>query len=722
MSFSPAPPRNGTAGVFPSLTASFLLALGLVVAGGGWVLYLADGPVSPTLIDGPFDFSSGEIVVLGDPRHPTDLACGDQQVDTADLSLCKPGQPRHIRFTYIGRQLWLQLQRGDDFGLLFVTVDDRPANLIPIQAPFPAGNGERAGRLPLYSPYEHATMRPESEWISVHRTNTAQPHTVQIQMHSGPMADILDASPAVLAVGTDLPVSFRLPYWPGLLCLILGGLALMLVLLAIDNWPLACRFPMHLARRQMRRLSHVLPTQPIELGLLAGLGILAVGLGQRDHIWWLSLLGLAMLGLAGLQRPALWLGAVLLGLPFHLFPVPLAPGFALNLVEIGAWGGLALVGLQYLRQGPDRLPQAKRGSTPAPVLLALLALALVALGSALEAQYQAQGLREWRTVFLTAVIFLGAMVTTLRMSERPEADAAIMLIMWIGGAVAIALFGYYAYLQGIFVTDVDGVRRIRGLFGSPNNLALYLERTLLVTIALFLFAQTWPRRILWASLATIQTGAFVLTFSKGGLFLGLPTGLLLLFGTVYLLRQRLHAARRVMWLLGGVAILGLLLLAPFLTTPRLAGILDWRQDFSSFVRIHLWRSGLQMFLDNWILGVGPDNFLYWYRGAYLDPAVWNEPSLNHPHNILIDLLSRLGLTGLVAGLAFWGAGFRILLRHINTSNPSPLAMGLAAAGVAGLAHGMVDTSYALPDLMLVWTLLFGLVCLQDLTKTARLLT
>ncbi len=685
--------------------------------------HLARHDTVPAATDRPSGFSTGEVAILDNQGHLIDLACGNRALDTVDWSLCEPGQPLHMRFTYSGRQLWLQLQRGNDFGLLWATVDGQPANLIPVHAAVPHGNGTRAGRLPLYSPYEQAAWRPASEWVPVHRARLAQSHAVELQIHPGPASERRPHPDlTVLAVGVDLPHASRLPVWPGLLCLIVGGTGLLLALLAVDNWPQTCRLPVHLARRLLQYWHVVLPTQPSALGLLAGLGVLAVGLGQYLDVWWLSLPGLAVLGGAGLQRPALWLGAILLGLPFYLFPVPLLPGMALNLVEIGVWGGLILASLQYLRQGPDRLPELRRSSAQATVMLALLSFVGIALFSAMEAQYRAQALREWRTVFLAALVFLGAMAATVRMSKQPEADAALMLSMWIGGAVAISLFGYYAFVQGIFVTDVDGVRRIRGLFGSPNNLALYLERTLLVSLTLFLFARAWPRRLLWAGLVAVQAGALVLTFSKGGLLLGMPAGLLFLFGTVCCLRHRLPAARRVMWLLGGVALLGLLLLAPFLNTPRFAGLLDWQQHFPSFVRTHLWRSGLQMFLDHWIWGVGPDNFLYWYRGTYLDPAVWHEPSLNHPHNFLIDLLSRLGLVGLLGGLAFFGAGFRALLRQLRRPASSPVALGLAAAGVAGLTHGLVDASYALPDLMLIWTLLFGLAGLQALPPTARRLT
>jgi hypothetical protein len=61
----------------------------------------------------------------------------------------------------------------------------------------------------------------------------------------------------------------------------------------------------------------------------------------------------------------------------------------------------------------------------------------------------------------------------------------------MAGAVAISLFSMVAWTQGIQVTDVEGVRRARGLFGSPNNLALYLERCVLVALAMLGFANSW---------------------------------------------------------------------------------------------------------------------------------------------------------------------------------------------------------------------------------------
>ena len=83
---------------------------------------------------------------------------------------------------------------------------------------------------------------------------------------------------------------------------------------------------------------------------------------------------------------------------------------------------------------------------------------------------------------------------------------------------------------------------------------------------------------------------------------------------------------------------------------------------TSFFRVALWKSTLEMIRDHPWFGVGPDNFLYAYRGRYLRPEAWQEPSLSHPHNVMLDFAARLGLIGLGMfiwmQIAFWVTAFR----------------------------------------------------------------
>lgn len=616
---------------------------------------------------------------------------------------CPPHTVWRGQFSYTGHRLWFQLARGDDPAHLSVHVGGNPASELNHRMVRRLSSGEAAGYLPLLSPFEHAFMRPEQEWVLVHVAAAPGTYPVTYEIR-GEIA--LGQGSFIQAAGVDLPFAAGWPRSPGWLLLLGGFLGLALHLLAMDPWPRVFRFPVT-AGVGLRHFGSVLIPNFL---YVQGIGVLCalvlVGVGIRTHLWWLSLPGLLGLGLIGLKRPAWWLGALLFGLPFYLHPVPLAPGFALNLIEIGVWGGAGLALLHTWHAPLAAFPA--RGIQR--VGLALLGLLLVGLFSAVDSAYPALALREWRTVFLAGFVFLLALVAILQHSRHRDQDILLLLVMWMAGAVAISLFGYYAYVEGINVTDVQGVRRVRGLYGSPNNLALYLERTVLVCLALFVFASSWRRRLLWGLALVIQGGAVLLTFSKGALLLGLPAGVLVLL--VITLRQayRWPEARRVLGLLAVAALVGIALLLPFLGTPRFAGLLNVQESFPNLVRLHLWRSGWHMFLDHWLVGAGPDNFLYLYRSFYLAPEVWNEPSLNHPHNLFIDLMSRLGILGVLGGLAFWLVGMRQLYARITEIPSNKAALGFLAAAVAGLCHGQVDASYALPDIMLVWVLLFGLWC------------
>ena len=242
---------------------------------------------------------------------------------------------------------------------------------------------------------------------------------------------------------------------------------------------------------------------------------------------------------------------------------------------------------------------------------------------------------------------------------------------------------------------------------------------MLVALAMLGFADSWKWRLAWGLSAALTAGTVLLTFSKGALFLGLPVGGLAILLAAIATRQRWPETKQLIWILAGTAVAGLAALAPFLDTPRMSGVLNWRESFPALVRVHLWRSSLAMFADHWWLGVGPDNFLYWYRSVYVTPEVWNEPSLNHPHNVVLDLLTRLGLPGLLIGLALAWAAAGGLLRQLLSVRPRPMAVAALGACTAGIAHGMVDASYALPELWMAWVLLLtlGLVRRQDTEAT-----
>ncbi len=102
--------------------------------------------------------------------------------------------------------------------------------------------------------------------------------------------------------------------------------------------------------------------------------------------------------------------------------------------------------------------------------------------------------------------------------------------------MVVALYGLWqiGFARDELITAEGGLLRLRSIYGSPNNVALYLGRIvpLLGAMAVLGSKQVHGRRW-WVYTAVLLPTllAFLLTFSKGGLFLGCPPPLWLFFGS-----------------------------------------------------------------------------------------------------------------------------------------------------------------------------------------------
>jgi O-antigen ligase len=635
-----------------------------------------------------------------------------------------------VSFPYTGSDLYLLLAPGNYWAYLYITVDGLPANRLPVIG----GNRNSQGELAAYKPLLAPERAPDSGsheplWLLVHQAqqpdDAAEPQNVRIEIWRG-----WDQTP-LRGVGVDLPPNTRteiggqslaqasVQRWPSVLLMVLGAW-----LLGVGAWRLGKKHAPPVPQRSAYDLQS--DTSVLHRRVYgaahgaAALGLLLIAASIFLPQWFLCLGGLLLLALGGLVRPSLWIGALLFGLPFaYGIKLPMLPARSFDLIDIGVWGAAAillghivvrrrLLGPLQFGQSPISFWGSLRRLGQEPSLWALAALVIWALVPTVAASYADLALREWRVVFLTPLVFGGVLALAFHLSRTVDADRSLLVASWLSGAAVISLFGLWGYLVGNqWVSQAEGVRRIQAFYGSANNLALYLDRTLAVSLALAIFVPAGRLRLLWIALAAPQVLAFLLTFSKGSLLLAAPAMALVLLGGGGWLLHRQGRSLRPLWILLGIGVGGLLVLAPFLGAERFQRLFDLGQG-TGFLRLQLWRSAWQMGLDHPLLGVGPDNFLYAYRSGYLLPSAWQEPNLNHPHNLLLDFWTRLGLPGLALGLAWLGLGTWSVVRWLRSGPQRPLALGVLAATAAGLAHGLIDVSYALPELMIVWVWLFGL--------------
>ncbi len=413
-----------------------------------------------------------------------------------------------------------------------------------------------------------------------------------------------------------------------------------------------------------------------------------------------------------LFRLDLGLALVALVVPFYLLPRALN-SYVFSMAEIVlvmclvAW---ALRQSRRLLRVPNEGMRGIRRNSVSTLALARVAsvrlsaldwaaLAFVAISfvSLFVAEYPWYALREFRGIVLEPALFYLMLRTTVRRDVTVwRCVDALML-----AGVIVALVGLVQYTFNInIITAEAGQHRLRSVYGSPNNVGLFLGRVLPVLVAIALLGRG-RRRWVYGLSAVSVAAAILLSFSKGALLLGVPAALLVLGG--------LAGGR---WLWAAIAAVGAggLAAIPLLRTPRFQSLLDLTGG-TSFFRLNVWQSAVLMIRDHPILGVGLDNFLYQYRGRYMFPEAWAEPMLSHPHNVVLDYAARLGLLGLASGVwlqvAFWRAA--LPLRKLSEPLGRALAIGLMASMADFLAHGLVDAAFFVPDLAYVFFLTLALI-------------
>lgn len=651
-------------------------------------------------LGGPGDFHNGAGVA--------DFA-GDWRFSELGADVTEAGG-QSVAIPYEGTDFGLRVRRGGYRAYFHVTIDGQPANALP--------QDEHGAYLVLSSP----DGEPEIITIPVAQGLPEGEHLARVEVERG--------------WGQWPLVGWSVGWWPHadddrsrLPLVALWGVALVCATGVV--WS-ACNISwrwagavLSKAWRGLSGAAHIALAAGITLafwasawltwgqGQAAGAGgviatITSATIFYVSPVFVLSLVSLALLALLIILRLDLGLALVAFAAPFYLQSRAMFDR-AFSVVEIAvmlcliSWfinhlpivrshdKGKTILGSKYVIRGT---PLANALSLD----YAALFFVAVTVASLFVAEVRGVALREFRVVVLgPALYYLMLRTTLLERSARWRIVDAFVL-----GAVVVALIGLYQYaFTDQVITAEGGLRRLKSVYGSPNNVGLYLGRVLPVLVAVALFARRAPRRWLYGAGAVVVGTAILFSFSKGALLFGVPASLIAL---------GLLAGGRWLWAAVAVLVVAAIAALPILRTPRFTSLFDL-QSGTSFFRLNLWRSAMDMIRDHPLLGVGLDNFLYAYRGRYIRPQAWQEPDLSHPHNIILDYWSRLGIFGLAAGawlqVAFWRLA--LPLRRLADIDERALALGLMASMVDFLAHGLVDNSFFLVDLAFPFFLTLALV-------------
>ena len=615
-----------------------------------------------------------------------------------------------LTFDFTGSEVALLLRKDDYVGYLYPTIDGDPANALPVDN---AGNS--------YIILTSGSLEPETVLVPVARGLSSGTHTLALSadrgfdryalagfaVSAGDLAAPYDRQIAVaaltfIAACAALIVTVGQINWRPFLTWLRGPLAL---LGSVGQWILAALASAALMIGMLLtfgdHLTGILRRDAVSLPL----AILTSGLLYLNPAFVLAVISALVLFVLIYNRPVIGLALIVFFAPLFLFPVELYR-FAFPMAELLT--GITAVAWALLML--NRWARARRDglglTIPRPHALdwALLAWLTLGIVSLTWTARPSVAVTELRVMIFEPVLFY-VMFRSLRLDSQ---DTRWLITALLAGGAVVAGVGFIYFVQGEAVITAEGeARRMASVYGSPNNVALFLGRCLPFALAVALLSRhRWIKASAFA-LVIVMGAALALTQSVGGLFLGVPAAIVTVLVIVYRRRALLP-----LLILLVVGIVSLVLLAS--VSDRFARAFDFTQG-TNFYRLRLWESSLEMIADRPLTGLGLDQFLYAFRSTYIRPDAWQEPNLSHPHNFLLDWWLRLGAAGALLFLGMQAQFWRGLMRAAppRDSWAFILKAGTAGAMVNLLAHGLVDNSVYVNDLALVFALLLALAVWND---------
>lgn len=411
------------------------------------------------------------------------------------------------------------------------------------------------------------------------------------------------------------------------------------------------------------------------------------------------------------HRPESGIILTLFWSPFFLFPIELY-NFAFPMAEVmilittSAWimRGIVLFGIQLQMQNSaypifSLLDMNKKINL---IDAGVIGIAVMGCLSLMWTQRLDVAITELRTLILEPLFFY-LILRTIRLDKISFLRLVDTLII---SGVLVSLIGLFLFAQGeAIITAEEGTRRLASVYGSPNNVGLLLGRAIPFAVAFIMITTNRNRRIFAVISLLIMGIALALTQSVGAILLGIPFALIVIAIAVY--HRKSITPIIGMGIIGSV---GFVILSQL--SARFANLLDFTTG-TNFFRLRVWESALEIIQDNPITGIGLDQFLYLFSGEYIRPdAIWDR-DLSHPHNFILDFWTRLGIIGVVLFLmiqvSFWSKTIH-LLKKFRHKDKILFAMVVGLMGSMGnlLAHGLIDNSVFVNDMIYIFMLQLGL--------------
>jgi putative inorganic carbon (HCO3(-)) transporter len=293
---------------------------------------------------------------------------------------------------------------------------------------------------------------------------------------------------------------------------------------------------------------------------------------------------------------------------------------------------------------------------------------------------------QWVISLLMYAILLGVVLQGVRTSRQVRQVVMVL----VGMGLCEGLLGIVQYIW-------LGEARAKGTFFNPNFFATYEVAMLSIVLGLlsgigWRQIKRWQGVFLWIT-ATIMFFAFMVAQSRGAL-VALVAAVMFIgcyrFG-------KIAVVILLVCLVAGVAI-------PNPLKQRMSDV--GAQDPYAFSRVDIWKSSIERIVDQ-PLGIGLGMYKYasfQYRFPIESNIARYGKRAESAHSEYLQMAVELGIGGLLiflVGIGVWGWEAKEILCSQLEPWERGLVIGLVGAVLGILAHGMVDSVFHEPALVIL---------------------
>lgn len=250
----------------------------------------------------------------------------------------------------------------------------------------------------------------------------------------------------------------------------------------------------------------------------------------------------------------------------------------------------------------------------------------------------------------------------------------------------------------IRLTDFENYIRSCGTLGQPNSYASFIVPALLINFAV-LKKSINNLKYFYSLIFVFGIIALIFSFSRAG-------WLSYLIGTTFLLffngNPKFLTNKNMVYFLG-------LLLIIIIFYPFIQERLFINDGGAAEDRLHLNRIAFEIIKNNYILGVGINN--YWFTMWKSIPANYDWPYVYLVHNLFLYVFAETGVLGFISVLLIFFMPFKNLLyiaRNKQDNDIAAYCAGICAAIIALFLQNMVDITWASQSINSFYLILIGL--------------